>query len=120
MNKVINVKEKLTFLKETWTPKILGEINDFHVKIFKAHGEFIWHSHTEDDEFFLVIKGQLKIKLPDQEVTINEGEFFIVPKNTEHCPYAEQETHILLLEPKGVVNSGDVVSEKTVKNPEWL
>lgn len=119
MNKVVNIEEKFNLFQETWTPKILGEVNDSYVKIFKAKGEFVWHHHA-DDEFFLVIKGQLKIKLPTQEVIINEGEFFIVPKNMQHCPYADEEAHILLFEPKAVVNTGDVVSEKTAENLEWL
>ncbi len=120
MNKVVNLKEKFALFAEHWTPKILGKINDSYVKIFKAHGEFVWHSHTDEDEFFLVIKGQLKIKLPESEVSINEGEFFIVPKGVEHSPYAPQEAFILLLEPKGVVNTGKTESCKTVLNPEWI
>jgi mannose-6-phosphate isomerase-like protein (cupin superfamily) len=120
MNKVVNIQEKFNLFKEYWTPKILGEINDSYVKIFKAKGEFVWHSHEHEDEFFLVIKGQLTIKFRGSEVTIKAGEFFIVPKGIEHCPYAEEEVHVLLLEPKGVVNTGKTESDKTAKNLEWL
>ncbi len=116
----INIKKKFELFHEYWSPKILGEVNGNHVKIFKAKGEFVWHKHDEEDEFFLVIQGQLKIKLRDHEVILNEGDFFIVPKGIEHLPYAEEEAHVLLFEPKQVINTGDAVSEKTVKNPEWI
>lgn len=120
MNSIVNLKEKFTLFNEYWTPKIVGEVNNFHVKIFKAKGEFVWHSHKNDDEFFLIIKGQLTIKLHDQDVTLNEGEFFIVPKGVEHMPYAQEEVHVLLLEPKTVVNTGEVTSDKTARDLEWL
>lgn len=119
MNKV-NIKEKFRMFDQYWSPKILGELNGNHVKIFKAKGEFVWHQHENEDEFFLVIQGQLKIKLKDREIILNEGEFFIVPKGTDHLPYADEEAHVLLFEPKQVINTGETVSEKTVENPEWL
>lgn len=119
MNKV-NIKEKFRLFNEYWSPKILGELNGNHVKIFKAKGEFVWHQHEKEDEFFLVIQGQLKIKLRDREVILNEGDFFIVPRGVDHLPYADVETHVLLFEPKQVVNTGNTDSEKTVNNPEWL
>jgi len=96
MNNVVNVKEKFTRFNEYWTPKILGEINDSYVKIFKAKGEFVWHSYEHEDEFFLVIEGTFTIKLREKEIVLNPGEFFIVPRGVEHCPYAEQEAHVLL------------------------
>ena len=114
------IKDKFQLFDAYWTPKILGEVNNLHVKIFKAKGEFVWHSHKDEDEFFLVIKGQLKIKLRDREITLNEGEFFIVPRGVEHLPHAETEAWVLLVEPKQVINTGNVISEKTVKNPEWI
>ena len=120
MKNKVNLKEKFQLFSEHWSPKILGELNGNYVKIFKAKGEFVWHQHELEDEFFLVIMGQLKIKLRDREITLNEGEFFIVPKGTDHLPYAETEAHVVLFEPKAVLNTGDVVSEKTVENPEWL
>ncbi len=119
MNKV-NVKEKFRLFDQSWTPKILGELNRNYIKIFKAKGDFVWHQHKNEDEFFFVISGQLKIKLRDQEITLNEGEFFIVPKGVEHLPYADEEAHVLLFEPKQVLNTGDAISEKTVEKLEWL
>jgi mannose-6-phosphate isomerase-like protein (cupin superfamily) len=116
----VNIKKKFQLFHEYWSPKILGEVNENHVKIFKAKGEFVWHKHDREDEFFLVVKGQLKIKLRDQEVILNEGEFFIVPRGIEHLPYAEEEVHVLLFEPKQVINTGDAVSERTVEKPEWI
>ena len=116
----VNIANKFKLFDAHWTPKILGEVNSSYVKIFKAKGEFVWHSHANEDEFFLVIKGQLRIKLRDKEIVLNEGEFFIVPKGVEHLPYAKEEVHVLLFEPKEVINTGDATSEKTVANPEWI
>lgn len=116
----VNVKNKFKLFDQYWTPKVLGELNGNYVKIFKAKGEFVWHQHEHDDEFFLVIHGQLKIKLRDREIVLNEGEFFIVPKGTDHLPSAEDEAHVLLLEPKNVINTGNVTSEKTVDDLEWI
>jgi len=119
MNKV-NIKEKFKLFDQYWCPKILGELNGSYVKIFKAKGEFVWHQHKNEDEFLLVIEGQLNIKFSDHEVILNEGEFYIVPKGTEHLTYAENEAHVMLFEPKEVVNTGTTTSEKTVNNLEWL
>ena len=102
MNNIVNLKEKFTLFDQYWTPKIVGQVDTFYIKVFKAKGEFIWHTHENEDEFFLVIKGVLKIKLPDREVVWNEGGFFIVPKRVKHCPYANEEANIMLLEKKGV------------------
>lgn len=101
----VNLKEKFCLFDAYWTPKILGEVNNSYVKIFKAKGEFVWHSHKNEDEFFLVIKGQLNIKMRDREIHLKEGDFFIVPKGVEHLPYAHEEAHVLLFEPKAVVNT---------------
>jgi quercetin dioxygenase-like cupin family protein len=119
MNKV-NLKDKFQLFDAYWTPKILGVVNNSYVKIFKAKGEFVWHSHKDEDEFFLVVKGQLNIKMRDREIYLKEGEFFIVPKGIEHLPYANEEAHVLLFEPKEVINTGNTNSEKTVENPEWI
>ena len=119
MNQV-NLKEKFRLIDAYWTPKILGEVNGSYVKIFKAKGEFVWHRHEHEDEFFLVVRGQLNIKLRDREIHLKEGEFFIVPKGVDHLPYADGEAHVLLFEPKEVVNTGNVVSEKTVRNLDWI
>ena len=116
----VNLKNKFQQFDAFWTPKILGEVNNSYVKIFKAKGEFVWHSHKNEDEFFLVIHGRLIIKLRDRDIDLQPGEFFIVPKGVEHLPYAPEEAHVLLFEPKEVINTGDTRSEKTVDSPEWL
>ena len=98
----------------------MAEVNGSYVKLFKAKGEFVWHCHEHEEEFFLVLRGVLHIKLRDGEVTLNEGEFFIVPQGVDHLPYAPSEAHVLLFEPKNVVNTGQAVSDKTVQSPEWV
>jgi len=118
--KKVNLRRKLQLFDEHWTPKILGEVNDHYIKIFKAKGEFLWYKHDHEDEFFLVVKGQLKIKFKDDEITLEEGEFMVVPRGIEHLPYAEHECHVLLFESKQVINTGNNVSEKTVEQPEWI
>lgn len=121
MNQVVNIKEKFKLFDEFWSPRILGTVNDHQVKIFKGKGELVWHQHKNEDEFFLVIRGSLTIKLEGQdEVTIREGEFFIVPKGVEHCPFAEDEVHVLLFEPKGVINTGQVENELTKRDLEEI
>lgn len=120
MSDKVNLSNKFQQFDEPWSPKILGEFNNFYVKIFKAKGEFVWHHHENEDEFFLVVKGQLHIKLKDKEIVLNEGEFFIVPRGVEHLPYAKEEAHVLLIEPRGVLNTGNASSAKTVENPEWI
>ena len=120
MTDKVNIQEKFELFDEYWTPKILGEVNGSYVKIFKAKGEFVWHCHENEDEFFLVVKGQLFIKLKEKEVVLNEGEFFIVPKGIDHLPYAPAEAHVLLFEQKEVINTGNATSEKKVQHPEWI
>ena len=120
MSEKVNLEEKFGLFDEVWTPKILGELNGSYVKVFKAKGEFTWHRHDNEDEFFLVVKGKLHIKMKDQEIILDEGEFFIVPKGVDHMPYAPEEAHIMLFEPKEVINTGDAPGEKTVMNPEWI
>ena len=119
MNK-INLAEKFRLFSETWTPKIVGELNGQHVKLAKIKGDFVWHTHDEADEMFLVIKGSITIQMRDQDVTLNEGEFFIVPRGVEHRPSAVEEAHIMLFEPAGTVNTGAVGHEYTVRDPEWI
>lgn len=116
----INLHDKLSKFSEHWSPKIISQINDYHFKLAKVQGEFVWHDHPETDEVFLVIKGQLEIHLRDGVVTLNEGEMYVVPKGVEHKPVAENECHILLVEPAGTVNTGVVVSEKTAPNDTWI
>ncbi len=116
----VNLAAKFALLADYWSPKIVGEVNDFHVKLVKVKGEFVWHHHDGDDELFLVVKGKLRIRLRDGDVELQEGEFAVVPKGVEHMPVAEEEAHILLLEPKSVLNTGNVRDGRTVDAPEWI
>ncbi len=109
----VNLSEKFGLFTEHWSPKIAGEVNDSYVKLVKFRGEFVWHKHEEEDEMFLVVKGSITIRLRDGEVRLGEGEFVIVPRGVEHMPVAEEEAHVLLFEPKTVLNTGDVVDERT-------
>jgi mannose-6-phosphate isomerase-like protein (cupin superfamily) len=112
---VVNLARKFAMFSDYWSPKIVGELNGQQVKVVKLKGEFIWHHHANEDELFLVMKGRLRIRLRDQEVTLNEGEFFIVPKGVEHQPIAEEEAHVVLLEPASTLNTGNVRDEHTVE-----
>jgi mannose-6-phosphate isomerase-like protein (cupin superfamily) len=116
----INFKDKLAKFSEQWSPRIIAQINDYHFKIAKIEGEFIWHDHPETDEVFIVLKGQLEIQFRDGNVLLNEGEMFVVPKGVDHKPVAQQECHILLVEPAGTLNTGDVVNERTAANDVWI
>ena len=116
----INFQEKLAKFSEHWSPKIIAQMNDDHFKIVKIQGEFIWHDHPETDEVFVVLKGQLEIQFRNGSVLLNEGEMFVVPKGLEHKPVAAQECHILLVEPVGTVNTGDIVSERTATHDVWI
>jgi mannose-6-phosphate isomerase-like protein (cupin superfamily) len=116
---VINLVDKFNLFQEPWHPKIVGELNDSYVKLAKLKGEFVWHHHDNEDELFLVIKGMLVIKLRDQELTIHEGEFVIIPKGVEHLPVAEEEVQVLLLESKSTLNTGNVQNERSVE-AEWI
>jgi mannose-6-phosphate isomerase-like protein (cupin superfamily) len=116
----INFREKLEMFSEHWSPKIVAQMNDYHFKIVKVLGEFLWHDHPETDEVFIVLQGTLEIQFRDGSVVLNEGEMFVVPKGVAHKPVAEQECHILLVEPAGTVNTGDVVSERTASHDVWI
>jgi mannose-6-phosphate isomerase-like protein (cupin superfamily) len=116
----INLAEKFNLVKQYWSPKIIGELNDSYVKAVKLKGEFIWHHHDQEDELFLVVKGSLRIRFRDRDVRLEEGEFLIVPKGVDHLPIAEQEAHILLLEPKTTLNTGNVTNERTVAELERI
>jgi len=116
----VNLKEKLSLFDDRWSPKIVGELNDSYVKLVKVKGEFHWHHHANEDELFLVLKGRLLMKLQYQELWIEEGEFVIIPKGVEHLPVAEEEVHLMLLEPKSTLNTGNVRSERTIDNPAWI
>ena len=112
----VNLAEKFGLFDQYWSPKIVGELNGQHVKLAKLKGDFIWHHHEAEDELFLVVKGQLVIKLKGQDVALEEGEFFIVPRGVEHKPVAEEEAHVLLFEPVSTLNTGNVRDERTVEN----
>jgi mannose-6-phosphate isomerase-like protein (cupin superfamily) len=118
---VVNLAAKLGRFAEYWSPKIVGEVNDMHVKVVKLKGEFVWHQHATEDELFLVVGGRLRMQLRDGDRDVGPGEFLVVPRGVEHCPLAlTDEVHVLLLEPKTTVNTGNVVSERTVEAPERL
>ena len=119
MPEKVNMAQKFASFSDLWNPKIAGEINDCYVKMVKLRGEFVWHHHDHEDELFLVTKGLLRMKLRDaagaeREVRIGEGEFLIVPRGTEHLPIGDDEVHVVLLEPKSTLNTGNVVNERTV------
>jgi len=116
----INFQEKLAKFSEQWSPKIIAQMNDYHFKIAKLQGEFIWHDHPETDEVFILLKGQLEIQFRAGNVVLQEGEMFVVPKGLEHKPVAKEECHIMLVELAGTVNTGDVVNEKTAANDVWI
>ena len=118
--KAIDLEEKFSQFTEYWSPKVVGELNGQLVKLAKLKGEFVWHHHENEDELFMVIKGELTIKLKEQDINLNEGQFFIIPKGVEHLPVAEEECHVMLFEPKSVLNTGNVVNEKTVENLEKI
>jgi len=113
MTKSINLQEKLSQFKEYWSPRIISKFNDCDVMVVKALGEFNWHKHDDTDDFFLVLSGKLRIELPNDVVILNPGELYIVPKGIEHRPIAEEEVHMLLIEPKGVPNTGDEATAAT-------
>jgi len=117
---VVNIAEKLGRFQEQWKPKIVGELNDSYVKLVKFQGEFVWHLHEAEDELFLVVKGALRMRLRDRDLTVRPGEFIIIPRGVEHLPVAEEETHVLLFEPKSTLNTGNVSNERTVPNLERI
>jgi mannose-6-phosphate isomerase-like protein (cupin superfamily) len=116
---VINIAQKFSLFQEYWSPRIAGELNDSYIKLAKLRGEFVWHHHELEDELFLVVKGRLLIKLRTGDMWLDEGEFVIIPKGVEHCPVAEEEVHVLLLEPKSTINTGNVENERTVES-QWI
>ncbi|HEX3270597.1 MAG TPA: cupin domain-containing protein [Ktedonobacterales bacterium] len=119
MPDVVNLAQKFSLIGDYWKPRIAGEINDSYLKLVKVKGEFVWHHHEAEDELFLVVKGRLLMRFRDRNVTVNEGEFIIVPHGVEHCPVAEEEVEMLLLEPKTTVNTGSAGGERTAA-AEWI
>lgn len=116
----INIAQKLSSFTDYWSPKIVGELNGQHVKLVKLKGEFVWHHHDAEDELFYVVKGVLKMELKDEIITINEGEFLVVPKGTEHKPVAEEEVSVLLFEPASTLNTGNVKNDLTKEKLETI
>jgi mannose-6-phosphate isomerase-like protein (cupin superfamily) len=116
----VNLQDKFGKFTEHWKPKIIGELNDSYVKAVKFKGDFVWHHHDNEDELFLVVKGTMRMKFREREELVREGEFIIVPKGVEHCPVADQEAHIVLLEPKSTLNTGNVTNERTVAQLERI
>ena len=114
----INFHEKLTYIQEYWTPKVISQMNNYQLKLVKVKGEFIWHRHKDTDETFIVLEGTLHIALRDHIVVLQKGELFVVPKDTEHKPYAEEECHLLLIEPQSVINTGERETGLTAPNDE--
>lgn len=119
MNKV-NLSEKFALFSEHWTPKIIAELNDYQIKIVKVEGDFVWHDHSDTDEFFFVIEGTLFIEFESETMELNAGELYVVPKGVQHRPFAHGECKVMLIEPRGVVNTGEASSDLTASNDVWI
>ncbi len=120
IHKAINIRAKFELFAEQWAPKVIAEMNDYQFKIVRLDGDFIWHDHKDTDETFIVIEGELRIDFRDGAVHLSAGEMFVVPRGVEHKPYAENEVKLLLVEPRGVVNTGDPGGNQTAKNDVWI
>jgi mannose-6-phosphate isomerase-like protein (cupin superfamily) len=118
--KKINLEQKFSLFTEHWTPKIIAELNDYQIKIVKVQGDFVWHDHSDTDEFFLVLEGTLFIEFESETMELNAGELYVVPKGVQHRPYAQEECRVMLIEPRGVVNTGEASSELTASNDVWI
>ncbi len=118
--KPINIEDKFQKFSEHWSPKIIAQMNDYHFKLVRFRGEFVWHSHAETDEVFLVIEGQMHIDFPDGTVSLDAGEMFVVPRGAEHKPFAEHECKIMLIEPAGTINTGDTGGDMMAEDGQWI
>ncbi len=118
--RTVNLAEMFGRFQDQWSPKIVGEVNDSLVKLTKLQGEFVWHHHDQEDELFLVVKGRLRLKLKDKELVLGPGEFAIIPRGVEHLPIADEETHVVLFEPKSTLNTGNIHNERTVAELDRL
>jgi mannose-6-phosphate isomerase-like protein (cupin superfamily) len=116
----IRLSDKFARVREHWQPKNVAQLNDYHVKVVKLQGEFVWHSHAETDEMFLVHRGELVIRLRDGDVRLGPGELYVVPRGVEHCPVAREECEVVLIEPAGTLNTGDAGGERTAAADEWI
>jgi mannose-6-phosphate isomerase-like protein (cupin superfamily) len=119
-HKPIDFQQKFALFSETWQPKVIAEMNEYQFKLARLAGDFVWHKHTETDEVFIVLEGNLRIDFRDGTVQLSAGEMFVVPKGVEHKPFAEQEAKVLLIEPRGVINTGQQGSERTAANAVWI
>ncbi len=119
MNDKVNLEAKLATVDEHWHPRIVAMLNDYKVVVVKVEGDFVWHKHDETDDFFLVLRGHLTIQLRDQDIELDEGELFVVPRGVEHCPRADHEAWVLLIEPQDTVNTGDAGGPLTAE-AEWV
>ena len=120
MTTKINLKSKFDKFDEQWSPKIIAEMNDYHFKLVKIKNEFIWHEHEDTDEVFIVIEGKIGIEFENETIEINQGEMIVIPKGKKHRPFAKKEAKIMLIEPRGVVNTGDIESEITATSDQWI
>ena len=118
--KSINLSEKFEKISDHWTPKVIAEMNDYQFKLVKVEGEFVWHAHKDTDETFIVLDGELTIQFRDRTVTLSKGEMIVVPKGVEHKPAAETECRIMIIEPKGISNTGDAGGSLTAENDVWI
>jgi mannose-6-phosphate isomerase-like protein (cupin superfamily) len=116
----INLQQKLSLVREQWSPRVIAELNDYQFKVVRIEGEFIWHDHPETDEAFLVLEGELRIDFRDGAVRLGPGELFVVPRGVEHKPFAEREVKLLLVEPRGVLNTGHAGGQRTAENDVWI
>lgn len=116
----INFSNKFELFSEQWQPKVIAEMNDYQFKIARLEGDFIWHDHKDTDETFIVLEGELRIDFRDGAVTLRAGEMYVVPKGVEHKPYANKEVKLMLIEPRGVLNTGDLDSQRTAQNDVWI
>ncbi|CAI8720023.1 MULTISPECIES: cupin domain-containing protein [unclassified Pseudomonas] len=116
----LNLASKLQQITEHWSPRVIAEMNDYQFKVVKLLGDFIWHDHQDTDETFIVLDGQLRIDFRDGQVLVRKGEMYVVPKGVEHKPYAEQEVSLMLIEPRGVLNTGEAGGSRTAQNDQWI
>ncbi len=116
----INLRDKLEKFSDRWSPRVIAEMNDYQFKLVKIKGDFVWHNHAETDETFIVIEGEMKIDFEDKTVELGEGEMYVVPKGVEHKPYSEEECKVMIIEPRGVVNTGNTEGDLTASNDVWI
>jgi len=116
----INLRDKLEKFSDHWSPKVVAEMNDYQFKLVKIQGDFVWHNHADTDEVFIVLEGSMRIEFEDGEVELSEGEMYVVPRGVNHKPYAEEECKVMLVEPRGVVNTGEAEGDLTASNDVWV